>query len=216
MNVDTILVPTDFSQDAQEAIRTAAELARLFDARVVLLHAYYVDIPIATPMVGGYSLPAGFYEALRSRGRGAGRRSGGEAVRDGDRTPAVSRCPQPAATAIVAEAERLPADLIVMGTRGLTGLKHVGAGKRRRARRAHGSLPRSHREGQSLNRHPRRIQRRRNVMNESSPSNIAPWDPFSDLEIFARRPRFGGLPALRSLLGEPPSVLVARAGHHRE
>ena len=35
---------------------------------------------------------------------------------------------EPAAPAIVAQAESLPADLVVMGTRGHTGLKHVVLG----------------------------------------------------------------------------------------
>ena len=56
MNVDLILVPTDFSEDAKAAAATAVDLAKRFDARIVLLHAYHLDIPIASPIAGTLSL----------------------------------------------------------------------------------------------------------------------------------------------------------------
>jgi nucleotide-binding universal stress UspA family protein len=127
MNVNTILVPTDFSADAAEAVKTASELAKQFSARVVLLHAYNVVIPLASPMAGAYMLPDGFYEGLRAHANSlvdAAARKLAEAGIDATGV-AVS---ETASVAIVAEAERLPADLIVMGTRGLTGLKHVVLG----------------------------------------------------------------------------------------
>ena len=68
MNVNIILVPTDFSADAEKALSTAAELAKLFGARIVIVHAYHVDIPmVVSPMGGDYALPQGFYEDLRSQ-----------------------------------------------------------------------------------------------------------------------------------------------------
>jgi nucleotide-binding universal stress UspA family protein len=67
MNVETILVPTDFSPDANQAVATATELARLFKARVVLMHAYHLAIPMASPVAGAYTLPDGFYEELRAQ-----------------------------------------------------------------------------------------------------------------------------------------------------
>lgn len=36
-------------------------------------------------------------------------------------------------------------------------------------------------------------------MPKNSPSTIAPWHPFADLEIFPRWSRLGTLPAIRSL-----------------
>ena len=48
-------------------------------------------------------------------------------------------------------------------------------------------------------------------------SNLAPWDPFGDLESFSRWPRLGGLPALRSLLTESgwaPAMDIAENDDH--
>jgi nucleotide-binding universal stress UspA family protein len=124
MNVNTILVPTDFSDDARKALSTAGELAKLFGARVVVLHAYHVDIPIASPMAGGYALPQGFYEGVRSHAIAEIEKAAKELAGTGVEATGIAHS-EPAALAIVAEAEKLPADLIVMGTRGLTGVKHV-------------------------------------------------------------------------------------------
>ena len=128
MNVDTILVPTDFSQVASAALSAAEELARLFGAKIVLLHAYHIDVPIQPPgITGGLVLPPEFVTSFReeatrrvdelvdaAKGRGA------------EITGHVD--PAPAHLAILAYAEQLPADLIVMGTRGLTGVKHLMLG----------------------------------------------------------------------------------------
>ncbi len=127
MNVKTILVPTDFSADAEKALSTATELAKLFGARIVVLHAYHVDIPVVSPMAGGYALPQGFYEDLRSQATAQVEKLAKEAADDGIEATGIA-LQDPAAVAIAAQAESLPADLIVMGTRGLTGLKHVVLG----------------------------------------------------------------------------------------
>ena len=127
MNVKTILVPTDFSADAEKALSTATELAKLFGARIVVLHAYHVDIPVVSPMAGGYALPQGFYEDLRSQATAQVEKLAKEAAAEGIEATGIA-LQDPAAGAIAAQAESLPADLIVMGTRGLTGLKHVVLG----------------------------------------------------------------------------------------
>jgi nucleotide-binding universal stress UspA family protein len=127
MNVNTILVPTDFSADAEKALSTATELAKLFGARIVVLHAYHVDIPVVSLMVGGYALPPGFYEELRSQATAQVEKLAKEAAADGIEATGFA-LQELAAVAIAAQAESLPADLIVMGTRGLTGLKHVVLG----------------------------------------------------------------------------------------
>ncbi len=124
MIVNTILVPTDFSADAEKALSTATELAKLFGARIVVLHGYYVDIPVVSPMAGGYALPQGFYEDLRSQATAQVEKLAKEAAADGIEATGIA-LQELAAVAIEAQAESLPADLIVMGTRGFTGLKHV-------------------------------------------------------------------------------------------
>ena len=68
MNIETILVPTDFSEDADEAVRVATWLAKEFGARVEVLHAYHVDVPLATPgLTAPVVLPVQFYEELRAQ-----------------------------------------------------------------------------------------------------------------------------------------------------
>jgi nucleotide-binding universal stress UspA family protein len=122
MEIRTILVPTDFSTHANAALEYAMELAATFGARLHLLHAYHVDIPVAGP--GGIALPANFYDEFRKaakanldellqRVKERGIQADGEVV------------PAPPAIAILDSAEQLPADLVVMGTRGRTGLAHV-------------------------------------------------------------------------------------------
>ena len=127
MNVNTILVPTDFSDDATKALSTAGELAKVFDAKVVVLHAYHVDIPSVSPMGGGYVLPKGFYESVRTHAAAAVERVAEKLAESGIEATGIAH-EDSAAVAIVAEATRLPADLIVMGTRGLTGVKHLVLG----------------------------------------------------------------------------------------
>ena len=55
MSIETILVPTDFSDDARAALEAAIDLAESFEARLVVVHAYYVDIPAVYGGVGGMS-----------------------------------------------------------------------------------------------------------------------------------------------------------------
>ena len=127
MNVSTILVPTDFSADADKALSTATELAKLFGARIVIIHAYQVNIPVVSPIAGGYALPQGFYEGLRAQAAAQVEELAAKVAAEGIDATGVA-LQEPASLAIVKQAEKLPADLIVMGTRGNTGLKHVVLG----------------------------------------------------------------------------------------
>lgn len=139
MKIETILVPTDFSDDAQHALDTAVDLAKTFGSRIVLLHAYHLDLPYTTPAFGGpVILPDGFYVDYRNQAISHVEKNAKEASGDGVEVigAAIER---PAWAAILEQADALPADLIVMGTRGLTGLKHVALGStaERIVRKAH-------------------------------------------------------------------------------
>ena len=125
MKVNTILVPTDFSADAEKAVSTACDLAKqLGGAKVVILHAYHVDVAMVSPMDGGYALPQGFFEELRAQATARVDELVGRLIGEGiDAAGVVLQVP--AVLAIAEEAGKLPADLIVMGTRGRTGLKHI-------------------------------------------------------------------------------------------
>lgn len=128
MKIKTILVPTDFSDDAQQALTTASEWAAHFGARLVLLHAYRVDLPMSTPALGGgFVLPDRFYEDLRAEATRQVEALAAQTTQQGVEATGIA-VEERASEAIVSQAERLPADLIVMGTRGLTGLKHLALG----------------------------------------------------------------------------------------
>ncbi len=128
MKIDTILVPTDFSEDAAKALEIAVDLANRFGSRIVLLHAYAIELPFSSPaMGGGLILPDGFYVELRDHATLQVERLAKQASREGVEVEGLA-VESSAWMAIVDEAERLPADLIVMGTRGLTGLQHLALG----------------------------------------------------------------------------------------
>lgn len=126
LSVATILVATDFSTSAAHATDMAIEYAKKFGSKIVLVHAY--DMPIATPMMpAGYSLPEGFFEEVARAARDRVEEAVGEIAATGVECEGIA-LGEPAAMAIVNEAIERHADLIVMGTRGLTGLKHIALG----------------------------------------------------------------------------------------
>jgi nucleotide-binding universal stress UspA family protein len=123
-----ILVPTDFSDDATVALEWALDLAQEIGASVTLLHAYHVVIPLAVPPSGGgFRIPGAIAREMRSRAEGEVARAASEHARPGVRLEGRA-VEEPASFAIVREAGRLPADLIVMGTRGRSGLTHAVLG----------------------------------------------------------------------------------------
>ena len=128
MKISNILVATDFSESAVRAVATAADYARHFQAQLTILHAYRVDIPIASPLTGGgYVLPDGFFEQLAKEARLRVEKVASEIAAKGVSAVGVAVNRHPA-SAIVEEAKARKADLIVMGTRGLTGIKHLALG----------------------------------------------------------------------------------------
>jgi nucleotide-binding universal stress UspA family protein len=120
-----IVVPIDFSDHASRALDVAIDLARKFEGRIHLVHSYPIHPILISPY--GVALPPdverGFREASdKQLGEWAGR------VRQAGVPVDVSTSSDTPSEAIVHCAEKLGADLIVMGTRGLTGLKHVVLG----------------------------------------------------------------------------------------
>lgn len=122
MTVQHILVPTDFSADAEQAVDYAITLASAFRARVTLLHVIYEVLWAAGEVA--MTLPPSYFAELEAatqqqmekalqRVRSAGL--------EGD-TMVVYGLPF---EHIVAVARDQGVDLIVMGTHGRTGLKHV-------------------------------------------------------------------------------------------
>jgi nucleotide-binding universal stress UspA family protein len=122
MNVQKMLIAVDFSGHSQRAMEDGIDLAKLFSAEVHLVHAFDVPVPMVTPYE--VAVPTGFVEQAREAAK---RRL--QEVEDKVRATGVPvhahLTEAPAAHAIARAAEELGVDLIVMGTRGNTGLKHV-------------------------------------------------------------------------------------------
>lgn len=125
MQVDTILVPTDFSDEAQAALEHALDLAVRLHSRVHLLHACYIAPYGGTHWTPAY--PPDLFDRVQSQ---AEKRIAEVKEKASERGVPIQTevILGPASIAIVETAERLHADLIVMGTRGLSGLKHVMLG----------------------------------------------------------------------------------------
>jgi nucleotide-binding universal stress UspA family protein len=122
--IRTILVPTDFSRDADLAIHTAHELLAPLerDARLVLLHAF--NLPIEYTAYGPIPTSITY---LQDTGLEAERRLYELAEplqREGLTIETLAREGDPAHV-IAEEAEKRSADLIAMGTRGQSGLRHL-------------------------------------------------------------------------------------------
>ena len=121
-----ILVPTDFSECAEEAATAAVDLAERFGAAVTLLHAHMP--PVASVADGGAFIPGP--DALAQLAEDA--RKSLEALkarlaRHGVSIDSVSTY-GPNSDTIVRYAREGGYDLIVMGTHGRTGLKHLVLG----------------------------------------------------------------------------------------
>jgi nucleotide-binding universal stress UspA family protein len=122
MSVERILVPTDFSESAKEALDYAIEFAKPFSAEIHLLHSFAANPGSITPYSPG--LPFDFVEAVRNAAKA---RLNEEAERVSAAGVEVHQHVKDDVPfeAIASMAEKLSADLIIMGTRGTTGLKHI-------------------------------------------------------------------------------------------
>lgn len=120
----TILVPTDFSKDAELAIATAHRLLAPFEhnARLVLVNAFNLPIEYTT-----YGLLPVSVNYLEDTGLEAERRLyelSQRLEREGLTVETVAREGDPAHV-ITEEAEKRGADLIAMGTHGHSALRHL-------------------------------------------------------------------------------------------
>ena len=122
MTISRILVPTDFSADADAAFKYALGLARKFDAHVHLLHV--VEDPLAAGVWSSEVYTAEIAGLQVNLVRDAEQRLRGS-VPDDAGTVSTEVRTGPAAKQIIETAGNTQADLIVMGTRGRTGVAHV-------------------------------------------------------------------------------------------
>jgi universal stress protein A len=116
-----ILVPTDFSPCAAAALDYAAEIAKQFNAEILLVHvqpslAAYVSFPTAVP------LPAEWVDSMRKQAQA-------ELVKEAGRVQRVKVTTElrdgQIHESVLAAATAFAADLIVMGTHGRRGVSHV-------------------------------------------------------------------------------------------
>ena len=120
--VKTVLIATDFSENAQPAVDAAITVAKQFGAELHLVHAFQTPVPIVSPYE--IVLPAGLLEQAReSAARSL--RAIQEKISSEGLTATTHLTDAPAAPAIARLAGELGVDLVVMGTRGNTGLKHI-------------------------------------------------------------------------------------------
>jgi nucleotide-binding universal stress UspA family protein len=120
--ISTIAVAVDFSDHSEAAVDTAIELAKRLGAEVHAIHSFDLRVP----MISAYevAIPEPYIEQSREA---AAAKLGRvvEKIRDAGVKVGSQLVGHPPASAIVDAADRVGADLIVLGTRGNTGLKHL-------------------------------------------------------------------------------------------
>jgi nucleotide-binding universal stress UspA family protein len=116
IRIETILVPLDFSAHSRRALQYAIDLAGQLGSSLHLLHALHVPVDVRLTGDGWADLRQAPLEGLQI--------CMGEVAAAGLKCETHLSDEYPA-TAIVQLAEEVGADLIVMGSRGLSGIKHV-------------------------------------------------------------------------------------------
>ena len=124
MEIRRIVVPIDFSEHSQRALDEAVGLALKFDAELHLLHCYQLFSIGAAGAPYNVIPPEDFERAIREGAQQTlsewRQKASAKKVRVHEHL--VAGVPS---EGIAELANTLGADLIVMGTRGLSGLKHV-------------------------------------------------------------------------------------------
>ncbi len=122
ISIRRILVPLDFSDHADRVLEWVSHLAQQHDSRVILLHAYH--LPVEFQQLEGAYLPPDFWSNVKTEAEQNLSRFSEPLRGRGIDVDVEVREGYPA-TVIEEEAVRLEVDLIVIGTRGLTGVKHL-------------------------------------------------------------------------------------------
>jgi nucleotide-binding universal stress UspA family protein len=138
-SIQTIVVAVDFSEASEAAVDKAVDLAKALGAGIQVVHAFDLHVPMLNPHE--IAIPEPYIEQSREAAasrlavvvekiKAAGLEAGSQLVE------------APSARGIVDAAERVGADLIVMGTRGNSGLRHLllGSVAERTLRLAHCSV----------------------------------------------------------------------------
>lgn len=125
MDVRRILCPLDFSEPSAHALEQAARMARWYGARLTVLHVRPTVVPHPDIPAGGHMAPwlVAELETLRQRVTTAC----ADAATAGVQVDAATSAGEPVHE-ILTHAETLAADLIVLGTHGLSGFHHLVLG----------------------------------------------------------------------------------------
>jgi len=124
MNVGAILVPTDFSEHAERSYAEAIQLAKVFSARIDLLHVYDIpDLASIYEITFPDQVDVGIRKAANRKLQAWRERA--TAVGIETSTHLVFGVPE---RVIAQHANDEKIDLIVMGTRGLGAVKHMFLG----------------------------------------------------------------------------------------
>ncbi len=122
IDVQRILVPLDFSESAGSILAWAGHLAEEHGSAVMLLHVYH--LPVEFQQLEGAYLPPDFWANVKSEAEQKLEEHAASLRNAGVTAECYVREGYPA-TVIVEEADTLRSDLIVIGTHGHTGLKHL-------------------------------------------------------------------------------------------
>jgi len=121
----TLLVAVDFSEPSKRALAKAIELARDLGGELHIVHALEPPPPVFTAY--SFQLPEPFFEAARAEARRLLEEMTKQAADAGVDATGHLATPPPG-TGIADAAVELGADLLILGTHGHTGLKHVALG----------------------------------------------------------------------------------------
>ncbi len=122
ISVRRILCPIDFSRHADLVVEWAAHLAEEHGSEVTLLHVYH--LPVEFQQLEGAYLPADFWDSMKEEAQRSLARYAKKLKARGIEVHECAREGYPAGV-IEEEAVQSKADMIVMGSRGLSGLKHL-------------------------------------------------------------------------------------------
>ncbi|MFI5041788.1 MAG: universal stress protein [Acidimicrobiales bacterium] len=126
---ERVVVGTDGSDTAAEAVRQAAELAKLCGARLHIVHVFQPVSAIATmgADAGAAAVAAGLPEAAERHASEVLERAAQAGTRIGVDVEAHLHTGDPA-NALIETAKKVDADLVVVGNKGMSGVRRFVLG----------------------------------------------------------------------------------------
>jgi nucleotide-binding universal stress UspA family protein len=119
-----VLVPTDFSEEADRAATVAVRFAKFLHASVDLVHVYAMPASgVLSPIPGVVPMPPPPPEVVQEIQQRLGERAA--KIRESGVDCLITVVEGNAADEIVAQATKIAGEMIVMGTHGRTGLRRA-------------------------------------------------------------------------------------------